>query len=156
MKLRAAVTLVHPSGNRNDRRSTPPPSADAEPVLVVWNRRYLGWTLPGGLVQAEETPDDAAWRELNEETGLTSLTMLRVYEAPVAKVLAPQRGEQVIVYRVTEWTGIEAECETGCPVTWMTVREFLNVCPFRDFYMQMGMLLESLHWRSIIESLEQT
>lgn len=39
-------------------------------VLVVHRPRYLDWTFPKGKVQDGEREEDAALRELHEETGL--------------------------------------------------------------------------------------
>jgi 8-oxo-dGTP pyrophosphatase MutT (NUDIX family) len=47
-------------------------------LLLVQERGYPQFSLPGGGLQAGETPDEAVVRELREETGLraTSLTPL--------------------------------------------------------------------------------
>jgi 8-oxo-dGTP pyrophosphatase MutT (NUDIX family) len=40
------------------------------PILLVGPGRSRTWQLPGGQVDAHETPPEAASRELREETGL--------------------------------------------------------------------------------------
>ena len=46
---------------------------DANRVLLLWRHRFVqnrwGWELPGGLVDEDEEPAEAAGRELEEETG---------------------------------------------------------------------------------------
>ena len=46
---------------------------DEERVLLLWRHRFVqdrwGWELPGGLIDEDEEPADAATRELEEETG---------------------------------------------------------------------------------------
>jgi 8-oxo-dGTP pyrophosphatase MutT (NUDIX family) len=46
---------------------------DQDQVLMLWRHRFVpdrwGWELPSGLVDADEEPEEAAVRELEEETG---------------------------------------------------------------------------------------
>ncbi len=46
---------------------------DENRVLLLWRHRFLpdkwGWEVPGGLVDEDEEPAEAAVRELEEETG---------------------------------------------------------------------------------------
>lgn len=60
---------------------------EAPPAIVLIQRRNppLGWALPGGFVDYGETVEQAARREMAEETGLTVelLGVLGVYSDPV-------------------------------------------------------------------------
>jgi len=54
-------------------------------VLLIQRARppYQGfWTLPGGRLEAGETPEAAALREIEEELGLTLEPLIPVSEAP--------------------------------------------------------------------------
>jgi 8-oxo-dGTP diphosphatase len=44
----------------------------AQGIVVVFNRYRKVWELPGGLIDAGETPSEAAARELAEESGCTA------------------------------------------------------------------------------------
>jgi 8-oxo-dGTP diphosphatase len=122
--IAAAVSLIvddcHPGGRR---------------ILCVWNMRYNGWSLPGGRVEAGESPEEAAKRELKEETGLHTVAQRLIFEGPHGIPHAdPTRASVVYVFRVTPAVGAPREMEEDCPVKWMTPEEFLEVSPFASFY----------------------
>lgn len=58
--------------------------ADRPIVLIGRRNPPLGWAIPGGFVDIGETVEQAALRELAEETGLEGerLTLLGVYSDP--------------------------------------------------------------------------
>lgn len=103
-------------------------------VLAVWNPRYKGWALPGGLVEEGESRQDAAFRELEEETFIRARAMTLVHHGAHGGTPKLGRASFVSVFRVDQWEGIPREREDGCPVQWMAVTAFLEGCPFRDFY----------------------
>jgi ADP-ribose pyrophosphatase YjhB (NUDIX family) len=43
----------------------------ANSTLLLWHRKLQAWLPPGGHIEPNELPEDAAIREVREETGLT-------------------------------------------------------------------------------------
>jgi 8-oxo-dGTP pyrophosphatase MutT (NUDIX family) len=73
--------ISQPSGDRFEHHTVTLPSAamtvvlddDGNHVLLSWRHRFVvdvwNWELPGGLLDADETPAKTAAREVEEETG---------------------------------------------------------------------------------------
>jgi 8-oxo-dGTP pyrophosphatase MutT (NUDIX family) len=102
-------------------------------LLCVWNLRYKGWSLPGGKVEAGETPEQAVARELEEETGMLLKTATPLYDGPHGMKVDSTRGSHVHIFRVKA-IGEPREIEKNCPVRWLSRSGFLRMSPFAEFY----------------------
>jgi len=115
-------------------------------LLVVWNKRYGGWSMPGGMVEKWETVEQAQERELFEETGLNTLSQEVLYEGSHGIPSSDaSRASHVTLFRVT-YEGVPREHEVGCPVTWMTRDEFLKWSPFAPFYVKVFDMIPPATW----------
>ena len=112
-------------------------------LLCVWNQRYKGWSLPGGLVEPDETPRDAQERELREETDLVTASSIPVFIGPHGGKVIPGRASIVHVFLVIA-AGEPVQMEEGCPLTWLTPDEFTKQSPFGEFYAK---LFADPNWR---------
>ena len=45
-------------------------------ILLLWHTKLQAWLPPGGHMEANETPEEAAKREIEEETSITELEFI--------------------------------------------------------------------------------
>lgn len=66
-------------------------------VLLLWHRKLSMWLPPGGHIEPNELPDEAAVREVKEETGLDVVLLSRPALPPVPgpRQLARPEGVQL-------------------------------------------------------------
>jgi 8-oxo-dGTP diphosphatase len=98
---------------------------DAEGRILLQRRRLGGehgglWEFPGGKVEAGETPQSAALREIEEELGvrIEPAELVPVSFASDAAAPPPPRQAYVILlYSCRAWRG-EALCRDGEEIRW--------------------------------------
>lgn len=73
-------------------------------VLLVRHADKNVWVAPGGMIEVDETPEQAARREMQEETGceVTLLGILGVYGGPAFRVQYQNEDEVAYVMTVFE------------------------------------------------------
>lgn len=94
------------------------------------------WVLPGGGVDLEETPQEAAQREVLEESGLTvSIQDHLAHYTPINKLTSDTH-----LFAATVENGCLANTDESCDAAFFRVGEF----PANTFYIHRGWIEEVL------------
>ncbi len=66
-------------------------------TLLLWHRKLSMWLPPGGHIDPNELPDEAAVREVKEETGLDVVLLTQPSQPPIPgpRALAQPEGVQL-------------------------------------------------------------
>jgi 8-oxo-dGTP pyrophosphatase MutT (NUDIX family) len=97
---------------------------DERRVLLAWRHRFIqdrwGWELPGGLVDQDEEPSEAASRELEELTGYRASQLDRLITfQPLAEVADAERV--VFVGRDPQRVGEPVSSDGIARVEWVAL-----------------------------------
>jgi 8-oxo-dGTP diphosphatase len=102
---------------------------DEDDLLVMLIRRSLPpfageWALPGGFVRVEETLDEAAQRELREESGLAGIFLEQLYTFGEVNRDPRERVVTVAYYALVNLAGHDVRASTdAAQAAWFPVSE---------------------------------
>lgn len=108
-------------------------------VLTVTNRRWGGFTCPGGKVDPGETHEQAARRELYEETGLKALNLSKIgsfTHNSVPKDNDPRQWE-CTYFSADIGDQTPRQMEEKTEIGWHTLQDLRDKSLIPDFYNKM-------------------
>ena len=109
--------------------------AHTKRLLTVTNRRWGGFSAPGGKIDEGESPDVAAARELKEETGLTALRLVQIGGAVHAS--QPKDNSYpwfCLAFLADVGAQRPSRQEEGTEIGWHTPSDLRNDGLYPDFY----------------------
>lgn len=94
----------------------------AQETMLVRPRGRRGWTLPKGTLEADETVDAAARREVAEETGLRA-RILAELDPVEYRFWGSREGRRQVIHKVVHWYRMAPEGESPLPTDSREIEE---------------------------------
>lgn len=99
--------------------------SDETPMFLVIRDSYSNWGFPKGHLEEGESPEDAALREVAEETGLANLTL----QGPVQTIDWYFRFRGKLIHKICHFFLIETDTEATFPQR----EEGITACRWEPF-----------------------
>ena len=116
-------------------------------VLMIWRHRFLpdtwGWEIPGGTIDEGETPEEAARRELHEETGWSATGEVRLLTRHHPSVGLVNQTFHVFATHEVEHLGDPLDPNEAVEVAWRPLEEIVSDLrggSITDGFSQLGLL----------------
>lgn len=127
----------------------------SDEVLMLWRHRFIidrwGWELPSGWIEDGETPEEAARREVEEETGWRpgELVGLGTCNADNGMIALPSH---LFVTRDATYHGPAVDTNEGAQVQWVPLADAPNLIrsgQIQDGPVMVALLLTFIEQRGI-------
>lgn len=102
--------------------------------MVVQHSGYLGWIFPKGHVEKGETSEEAALREVKEETGIEAKIIQKIGETQYFYTREGEKRFKTAKFFLMEYVsgdGKEHDLETSA-IEWLSYDEALKKLTFKD------------------------
>ena len=117
---------------------------DHTKILTVSNRTWGGFSAPGGKVEHGETTQEAAYRELLEETGLHAHSLIRLAGFPHEPRGNDPREWYCTYYKAEVGDQEPRQIEEGTVPEWRYPWQLLEQGMYPDFYEKLFSHVEEL------------